>query len=108
MRRRLRVNRSVERRHQKRCGSSLTRNVTERDYQPPIFALDKVVVVATDFVRRKTDSLQFVTVDVRRSSRLKTLLNLAREGQLALQSLALESGLNETRTLHTDSRDPRQ
>src|SRR6185369_2188224 len=94
--------------HQQRRRSSLARHVAERDHQTSIFALDEVVVIATDLVTRKTDTLQLVAIHVWRRGRLEALLDLARKRKLTLESLAFESCFNETRILNADRGNRRQ
>ena len=104
VRRRLRVNRRMQRRHQQRGRSSLARHVAERDHESTIFALDEVVVIAADLVTRKTDALKLVALYVRRS-RLKTLLDLTGQREFTLKTLTFESCFNEPRILNTNRSD---
>src|ERR1041385_2480984 len=90
------MNRGMKRRHQQRRGSSLARNIAERNHQTSIFTLDEVVIVAADFVTGETDALQFVTLDVWRRSRLKTLLDLAGQCEFSFKSLAFETRFDQT------------
>src|SRR5215216_1144300 len=98
----------MQRRHQQSSRSSLTGHVTQRDHESPIFALDEVVVITADLVTGKTDALQFITIHMRRRRRLKALLNLTRQRELAFKTLTLESRLNQPRILDAYGGDRRE
>src|SRR6185503_10066436 len=83
------MDRRMQRGHQERSCSSFARYIAERDYQPTVLALDKVVIITADFVTREADPLQLVTRNYWRRRRLEPLLDFHRELELALKPFLL-------------------
>src|SRR5437870_9038788 len=98
----LRVDGCMQRRHQQRGSGTFSGNISEGHDQLAVLALDKIVIVAADLVTRKADALQFITGNLRRRSRLKPLLNLAGDLQLAFEALALQLLFCQTRILNAN------
>src|SRR5687768_13997410 len=87
----LRMDRGVKARHQKCRGRSLAGNIAKSDQHLVTRSGDKVVVVAADLITRERDSLEFVTIYLRRPRRLETLLDLGREFKFPFHSLATQT-----------------
>src|ERR1044072_7753880 len=99
------MNRSGQRRHEQGRGSPLSGDIAQRNHQSSVVSFYEVVIVTADFVTRKTDALKFVAGNHGRCSRLKTLLNLHRQLQFALEPLLLETRFDEPRILNSDRSD---
>ena len=64
--------------------------------------MDEVVVIATYFVARKTDSLEFIARNNWRCSWLEALLNLTGKGEFAFETLPFQTLFYKSRILYSD------
>src|SRR5690349_14267195 len=92
----------MQRRHEKGSCSSLSRDIAECYYQPPVFTLNEVVVITTDLIAGETDALEFIAINLWWSCWLKSLLNFTCQRQFTFETFTIESSFNQTRILYAD------
>ena len=83
----------MQRRHEKGSCSSLSRDIAECYYQPPVFTLNEVVVITTDLIAGETDALEFIAINLWWSCWLKSLLNFTCQRQFTFETFTIESSL---------------
>src|SRR3982751_2741262 len=80
----------VQARHQKRRSRPFSGDVAQRDHHPAVWPPDEVVIITTDFITRKRNSLELISFDRWRGGGLETLLDLRCELQFGFHPLALK------------------